>query len=571
MKKASKIFIALILVLALALAVCACNPKDDTPVNTRPDTVDNLVLTALQVQDIRWKTDLTEEEILALPLPGQYVVANEWAKFMGEVILDSALQEGKIKAITEWLSSEEGRALFSENGDVNNLFEALKSIGLTSTDVEGIVYDTVHAFISDGTVVLDKVLPTLEGLQSNTTLSAEARQDIDTELDSMSSAKSAFEYASKDAENAINQLEQAETSIKTLVSFVYNTAMLFGDGTNSSLFEALQKGSLKGASVSEVATYLSSVIASVKEMSATIESDADSLQNAVTAVLDFYNFVAVDVSALDTIMMIVDNNKIIPTVLPLACDFVENVESIVYGDDDFEFLEGILTCFDDEHVVSDSDNANYYIVIARTALAMVGIDYRIDDLESQKANARAILENAMASITSGANNSGGKMAIIYTAFVLNGESTEETLHGIELERMASLVLADIYLDQFKSNYREYMSGIVDKKDAVISSATVLTRYFTGNQNATVDTNFTEEWYNNIIRNASAKIEEEINACYPAAQEEMGVLVDTLSTTVVDHLLIAARLAPEKEGSAEYEALKSQIDNIYTQIAEALLG
>ena len=107
MKKASKILLTILLVSVLALTVVACNNKQD-PVDTRPDTVSSLENALLASQNSLWTKDLTDDQIASLDLPGDYVVAREWISLAGDVVLNSGLQEGKIKHITDYVLSDKG-------------------------------------------------------------------------------------------------------------------------------------------------------------------------------------------------------------------------------------------------------------------------------------------------------------------------------------------------------------------------------------------------------------------------------------------------------------------------------
>lgn len=573
MKTASKILFTTILVLAIVLTAVACNPDEDS-VDTRPETVATLVDSILTIQNSGWKSGLTDEEILALDRPADYIVAREWASFAGDIVLKSGLQEAKIQAINNYVLSDKGRAFLKGDGsrDINHFIASFKAIGLTSTDLEGLVYDGVYSFVKVGKGVVESILSNLESIKGNTALSAVARQNVEETTAKMKSAKASFEYATIDAENTLQQLDECKTSIKNLVSFSYDTAMLFGNGVDGDLIDAITSGTLAGASVSEIATYLGSVIGSVKEMSTTIETDAGRIQTALNSVFEFYTIVSVDVPAIDTIMMVLDNYKTLPTVLPLVCDFVENVERIALGDEEHSFINNVMDCFRDGYRES-GDGANVLIAYARIALASLGIDYTAstsDIAEAQK-GAKNMIVDAMNQIVVYGNMGRGKMPIIYLAFLLNGENESGEIYGVPVKRFADLVLADNYFKQFKRHFREYRSGVVTKPDALISSANFLLKYCADDGTVSVNTNFSEQWYNNLCDMVLDKINSEMTALYEPSYYEMDNLANTLSTTVIYKLLDVASLQPQKVGTAGYDTLTTNVENLYAQIVEAILA
>jgi hypothetical protein len=574
MKKASKILLTILLVSVLALTVVACNNKQD-PVDTRPDTVSSLENALLASQNSLWTKDLTDDQIASLDLPGDYVVAREWISLAGDVVFNSGLQEGKIKHITDYVLSDKGKAFLrgEKVEDTSHFIATFVEIGLTSTDVEGLVYDGVYAFIKQGKSVVESIITSAQNIIGNSALSAVARQNIEETISAMQSAKASFEYASKDVENTLTQLEQCKSSIQSLVSFGYDTAMIFGDGGNNDLIDSITSGTLHKATASEIATYLGSVVASVKSVGNTISQDAIMVQDALSAVLDFYTKVSVSVPVIDTMMMVLDNNKILPTVLPLVVDFVENIEVIALGDTNHKFVENVMGCFG-EGYHEGGDGLNALIAYARIALASLGIDYTASAdaiLEAQKGAKEMIFDVLIDKIASYGNEGRGRMPIIYLAFMLNAESESGLIYDVPVKRFGDLVFADNYFKQFKRHFREYRSGVASKPDALISSANVLLSYCGIDETVGVNTNFSEQWYDTLCSKVLDKINAEMGDLYMPAYYEMVDLAEVLSSTVIDKLLDVASLAPQKVGTAEYDTLTENVENLYAQIVESILG
>ena len=150
MKKASMILLIALLVSALALTAVACNPDDDT-VDTRPLTVSALVDALLSSQNSGWTMGMTEDQIASLDRPADYVVAREWIALAGDVVLKSGLQEAKIKSITDYVLSDKGKAFLRGESikDANHFISTFLEIGLTSADVEELVYDGIYAFVKN--------------------------------------------------------------------------------------------------------------------------------------------------------------------------------------------------------------------------------------------------------------------------------------------------------------------------------------------------------------------------------------------------------------------------------------
>lgn len=572
MKKASMILLIALLVSALALTAVACNPDDDT-VDTRPLTVSALVDALLSSQNSGWTMGMTEDQIASLDRPADYVVAREWIALAGDVVLKSGLQEAKIKSITDYVLSDKGKAFLRGESikDANHFISTFLEIGLTGADVEELVYDGIYAFVKNGKGVVESIITTIQNINGHSSLNAVARQNIEETTSAMQTAKASFEYASKDAENTLKQLEQCKTSIQNLVLFGYDTAMIFGDGGNDDLIDSITSGTLDNASASEVATYLGSVVASVKRAFDEIGSDAVMVQTALASVLDFYTKVAVSVPMVDTMMMVLDNYKTLPTVLPLLYDFVLNVEDIALDGTDHTFIESVMDCFR-EGYRGDSDDANALIAYARIALASLGIDYTASAdaiLEAQK-GAKDVIVGAMNEIVA-ASEGRGKMPIIYLAFILNAENESEQINGVALDRFANLLVADNYYKQMQRHFREYRVGVVAKPDALISSANFLLAYCGSKDVVNVNSTFSEQWYDSLCAMVEDKIASEMDALYAPSNQEMSKLATTLSTTTVSTLLEIANLAPQKMGTAEYKALATIVENLYTQIGEAILG
>ena len=572
MKKASMILLIALLVSALALTAVACNPDDDT-VDTRPLTVSALADALLSSQNSGWTMGMTEDQIASLDRPADYVVAREWIALAGDVVLKSGLQEAKIKSITDYVLSDKGKAFLRGESikDANHFISTFLEIGLTGADVEELVYDGIYAFVKNGKGVVESIITTIQNINGHSSLNAVARQNIEETTSAMQTAKASFEYASKDAENTLKQLEQCKTSIQNLVLFGYDTAMIFGDGGNDDLIDSITSGTLDNASASEVATYLGSVVASVKRAFDEIGSDAVMVQTALASVLDFYTKVAVSVPMVDTMMMVLDNYKTLPTVLPLLYDFVLNVEDIALDGTDHTFIESVMDCFR-EGYRGDSDDANALIAYARIALASLGIDYTASAdaiLEAQK-GAKDVIVGAMNEIVA-ASEGRGKMPIIYLAFILNAENESEQINGVALDRFANLLVADNYYKQMQRHFREYRVGVVAKPDALISSANFLLAYCGSKDVVNVNSTFSEQWYDSLCAMVEDKIASEMDALYAPSNQEMSKLATTLSTTTVSTLLEIANLAPQKMGTAEYKALATIVENLYTQIGEAILG
>ena len=257
--------------------------------------------------------------------------------------------------------------------------------------------------------------------------------------------------------------------------------------------------------------------------------------------------------------------------LPLLYDFVLNVEDIALDGTGHTFIESVMDCFR-EGYRGDSDDANALIAYARIALASLGIDYTASAdaiLEAQK-GAKDMIVGAMNEIVA-ASEGRGKMPIIYLAFILNAENESEQINGVALDRFAHLLVADNYYKQMQRHFREYRVGVVAKPDALISSANFLLAYCGSKDVVNVNSTFSEQWYDSLCAMVEDKIASEMDALYAPSNQEMSKLATTLSTTTVSTLLEIANLAPQKMGTAEYKALATIVENLYTQIGEAILG
>ncbi len=567
------LIIMLVFICCFTVVFVACHKYDIPPI-PREDRVDGFVSTVLSAKNSAWKTDMEDSEVVDLATPGEYVVANHWAKFAGKVIFESNLQDGKIQTITNYFESEKGKTfLANEFLDLNALFGFLGEIGLTTGDVESLVYEGLRLFIGEGLSVFENALLQLNRVNKNGTLSLEKLAEINSKIEQMTFGKDGWTISAQKAESALTALEQAENGIKNLVSFTYQAAMIFGNGSNSGLFSALNNGSLTDATAGEIATYLTSVFDTFDEFESTLsETNLSEISSAVEEITGFIESVTTANNNMQMLSMVLKNGVIISSALPFVCQLLDNLEEVAL-DGDGAFINGIMTALSGEYI-SNELNANEIIAYSRLVLGALGIDYTLEgaDLESAKANAKNLLDGLANKIELGSTTYKDKMPLVYFAFMLNAESEEEYMGTVKLSRVGELCVTSIYFDQFKKNYNEYKAGLATSTNPLTNTATVLLKYVTGEQNVTVGSTFDHVWFESVCQQVEDKFKEETEACFPSSMGELKKWLNTFTGDCLDKILTMASSDPVKTTDVEeFNALAQKIYTLYSEVITALVG
>ena len=578
--KLAKIIISIILVATLAVTFVACDPEiEPDPAKERQESVDAFVLTVVKSLDTLWTNpSMSADEMANLPNAGDYIVAVEMTKFYADVIDDSPLQTEKINNVTSYIASDKGQRLFkAEEFDGNLIFEFMSGVGLTVTDVENLVYGGLLNFIKSGDTVYTKAISTINQVKSKAICSAETRQNLEENLQTMQVGAESFANAVVDRQNTIKALKDAESGVKTIVSFAYNNAMMFGNGTNKNLITALQTGMLQDATTGEMATYLSSILDSVEDVIEGLEGQVDEVVDALDKVSKVYDKLSVESDVMDSIFAVIEQNKALPSLVPTLGDVVDNarVMALKKNGNDYPFIEDMAICLGDGYAIpGDDSSANETIAYARICLALAGIDYSAtgDILESQIIVAKSLIQDLVETLA-GDSTKDSKMNAISVVALLYVDSPSGTMIGdVEVLRVFELYTANLIYDVFKKAYFEYsVSQSLESANLVQNSAKILMRFVTGKDVSNVGTDFGKQWYQNVCAQVESKMASEIDVCYPSVKAEIDNRVDNFFAEEIYVLIEMASMTPvalEDEGYATFEG---EVGVLFQEVLTALLG
>ena len=578
--KLAKIIICFILVATLVVTLVACEPDvEPDPAKERREVVDVFTNTFVKSLDTLWtNVTMSADEMANLPNAGDYILAVEMTKFYADVIDKSPLQTEKINNITKYIASDEGQKIFkAEEFDGNLVLEFMSGVGLTATDVESLVYGGLYKFIESGDTIYSNAIALINQVKSKAGASAGTRQNLDEVLQEMQVGAQSFENTVIDRQNTLKALKDAESGVKTIVSFAYNNAMLFGNGTNKNLITALQTGMLKDASQGEMATYLSSVLDYIEDAVADLEGQVDEVVDALDKVSNIYDKLVVGSGVISDVFAVIEQNKVLPTILPALEDIVSNARGVALkkNGNEYPFISVVTTCLGEGYAIEgDDDSANEIIAYTRMALALAGVEYTAtgDTLSSQIAVAKSLVQD-LVEVLAGDGTRDSKMNAISVVALLYVDSPSGTMIGdVEVLRVVELYTADLIYDVFKKAYLEYsVNQSLESANAVQNSARILMRFVTGEDVGSVATTFNQQWYENICAQVENKLASEIEACYPSVKADIDKRVDTLFEDGIYALIDVANMTPVALDDEGYVAFDEEVNKLYQEVLTAILG
>ena len=574
--KILKITLTILLVALLATILTACPPKNDNEWRERWDNAMN----GLEVQIVAssnelWATDMTEESIANLSDAGDYYIARSWAAFVRAVVVKSGFTVERINTLTAFLASEKGKQMLQ--GEGVQIFELINEAGLTSEDAKNLIYNALEYYLSNGGDVYNVAINNINTLATNPNLSSETRQNLASCLAKLNVEKTAFENCLDDRQWALIYLDRAESSIKTLISFVYSDSMYFKNNTSKSFVDGISNGMLQGATAGEIATYMNSMTESIKGIARTLANDPINIYEAVDGLCVVYEKLAIDNEILDGIFSVVVDQKPIPTISFALSEMADNFEDIALKQNggNYGFVEGLKTALGDGYVMSgDSASANEKIGYIRIGLALAGIDYIAtgNTLSNQIANAKTFVEKIADNMLSDEIMDGDRNAMKLSAMLyLDSEEGTTVGDGVSAVRVCEYWIVDTYLANFKKLWTKHSAGGEINLTALRSSAQVLMRYATGEEVVDVGSNYTQDWYENIVRQTEAKMESEARACYPSVKADIDNKIDLFFENGIDKLIEIALMNPVPLDSPEYSQFDDEVDALYESALLMLFG
>ena len=260
--KAALLVVTLLLVTAIAAtALVACKP-DAPPAPTeaelRAQAVSSFVDNAVAAAGEGWKTDMSAAEAAALDSPSAYIVASAWIERAGALMSGmSTLSTGKIKALSDYMTTDDAKSLLRSSFDFEKLVKAFSDSGLTSADTQEIIFALLRE-LADGEEIFAAIGDSLDAAAA--CASGTRLADIENTRTAVSALLSA--YSGNDG--IADSIQAAKTGICALVDMAYQGMYMFGSGETGdglyAIIDAMNAGALSDISNADAYTYLTSFL-----------------------------------------------------------------------------------------------------------------------------------------------------------------------------------------------------------------------------------------------------------------------------------------------------------------------
>ena len=260
--KAALLVVTLLLVTAIAAtALVACKP-DAPPAPTeaelRAQAVSSFVDNAVTAGGDGWKTDMSAAEAATLDSPSAYIVASAWIERAGALMSGmSTLSTGKIKALSDYMTTDDAKSLLRSSFDFEKLVKAFSDSGLTSADTQEIIFALLRE-LADGKEIFTAIGDSLDAVAA--CASGTRLADIENTRTAVSALLSAY----PDNDGIADSIQEAKTGICALVDMAYQGMYMFGSGETGdglyAIIDAMNAGALSDISNADAYTYLTSFL-----------------------------------------------------------------------------------------------------------------------------------------------------------------------------------------------------------------------------------------------------------------------------------------------------------------------
>ena len=157
-KEKLTILIACLLVVCLTISLCACHKKGIDEKAKRQQAANDVGAAFTTGVNSSWAWDMSDEAAAGVQNPGDYVMTRSWTGLICSVLENSSLQTGKITALANALSSNDGKTLLSDfASNAELLIPLLKQVGFTPSDVANLTYDLLCALVDKGAETLSSM------------------------------------------------------------------------------------------------------------------------------------------------------------------------------------------------------------------------------------------------------------------------------------------------------------------------------------------------------------------------------------------------------------------------------
>lgn len=451
---AKRIAAAVLVVLAAVtclFALSACNKDKVSQEELRKQAVGAFETNVLAAFNAEWKPDMPREDVVKLADCGSYVEASLWLDSLGNMLYDSALQTAKINLVAEFAATEEGKSLVKNAAE--NLDAALKlmnTVGFTSADVQDLAFAllrTVTAKVADIYRAAEEELNTLLDY-----VVGSGRNNISEALDRV---KRVLETDFSNADTvgaALAALDEAESGIKTLVGFLYDTERTFGSGAAGdnlgSLIAGISSGALNDISDSELFVWLDSLVGSVREFGVDMTDDTiASIKSAIDSVESCFEGFVQPVAAVNEALEWLGYIGAYADEIPDIVDYAVAALDVLYekgadGTHTYSFVNKLKSYAAEED--GQLRELNSYILSAGLVTSFA----RSVSAEDLKAKVDEIASS----------DDGSKRLVLYLSAMLCNASSEKPTYIAEEDyvNMSVYVFAEVFVSAFEGAYRDYV-------------------------------------------------------------------------------------------------------------------
>lgn len=303
---------ALIAALALLIAVCAfafaaCDDKSDgiSAEERRAAAVAAFEKNVLSAFNEDWTPGMSMRQVADLDERAGYVEAHLWVGFVADVLSSSALQTAKIELMAARAADEESKQVFTdivENADA--LMELVDEMGFTSADVADIGFAMLRA--SAGGVVELYMTARQELAELKNFVYGSERAEIEEAQERAERVVNSSLASPEAVEETVAALDEAESGIRTLLGFLYDTERIFGTGSAgdglASLLNGVSSGALGNISDHDMFVWLDSLVTGLKEFAEDMSADAAQVKAALVKVNECFDGFEQPVDVVDELM-----------------------------------------------------------------------------------------------------------------------------------------------------------------------------------------------------------------------------------------------------------------------------
>lgn len=532
------ILIACLLVVCLTISLCACHKKGIDEKAKRQQAANDVGAAFTTGINSSWAWDMSDEAAAGVQNPGDYVMTRSWTGLICSVLENSSLQTGKITALANALSSNDGKTLLSDfASNAELLIPLLKQVGFTPNDVANLTYDLLCALVSDGAKTLsdmrNRLVSVREEMRKDLTTTDSALKNVADAIVSTDVAIQNFAPSEQEKQDMISAFEQAKQPMNMLVSFAYNMSInAITDDLYSKLFDG--SGALGSISESELQTLVNSLLSNVTSLSRSLdEQSVAKLNVALGLVIDKFDSNAISSSVYAQIVKYAKYAYMVVDIIPSVCDVV-----IAGGDvlANGSFLEDFIAVAKSSATLDEKTcTVNKAILAARAANGVLGGDsFTKEQLVAviEKMGAQGIQEYQKAT------------PIFALDLALNFSSLIESIEGDDagkwnvshkdvmdedtLATVASTVLFfNKGFDTFKETYQKWTKGEATTSQlAMQASICGFDAFLSEGQSNNYNVNTqTEQWYNYYVTTGLEAVNRKIAACMIKVENDLKAFVE----------------------------------------------